>query len=115
MAAASLGSGGTFIPTQAQTLYVNYIAINETATEFIEYSEVYAAVVLSHAVLCCLGTAVLARLQSVYVVLNVMCVYPPATCQRFDSTYSLIPLDVQQALSCCDYCSSCSHAEGIQK
>lgn len=36
------------------------------------FSGVYAAVVLSHAVLCCLGTTVLARLQSVYVVLNVL-------------------------------------------
>ncbi|CAL1697988.1 unnamed protein product [Somion occarium] len=33
---------------------------------------VFVAVVLSHAVLCCLGTQVLARLQTVYVVLNVL-------------------------------------------
>ncbi|KAG2132334.1 hypothetical protein DEU56DRAFT_952544 [Suillus clintonianus] len=32
---------------------------------------VYVAIVLSHAVICCLGTAVLARLPTVYVVLNV--------------------------------------------
>ncbi|KAK0478775.1 amino acid permease-domain-containing protein [Armillaria novae-zelandiae] len=33
---------------------------------------VYAAVVLSHAVVCCLGTTILARLQSAYVVLNIL-------------------------------------------
>ncbi|KAI0717739.1 APC amino acid permease [Cerioporus squamosus] len=53
-AAASIGSGQTFTATNAQTFGV------------------YAAVVLSHAVICCLGTRVLARLQTVYVVLNVM-------------------------------------------
>ncbi|KAK7688471.1 hypothetical protein QCA50_008009 [Cerrena zonata] len=41
------------------------------ATDAMTYG-VYAAVVLSHAVICCLGTAVLARLQTVYVVLNVL-------------------------------------------
>ncbi|KAH9477066.1 putative amino-acid permease C11D3.08c [Psilocybe cubensis] len=54
MAAATIGSGGTFTPTSAQLFGV------------------YAAIVLSHAVICCLGTAVLARLQTVYVVLNVL-------------------------------------------
>ncbi|KAG1728991.1 amino acid/polyamine transporter I [Suillus paluster] len=53
MAAASIGSGQTFTATSAQTFGV------------------YVAIVLSHAVICCLGTAVLARLQTVYVVLNV--------------------------------------------
>ncbi|KAI0321890.1 amino acid transporter [Amylostereum chailletii] len=33
---------------------------------------VYAAIILTHAVLCCLGTRLLARMQSVYVVLNVL-------------------------------------------
>ncbi|VDB94224.1 unnamed protein product [Peniophora sp. CBMAI 1063] len=33
---------------------------------------VYAAIILSHAVVCCLGTQLLARLQSLYVVLNVL-------------------------------------------
>ncbi|KAG0694600.1 amino acid/polyamine transporter I [Suillus ampliporus] len=54
MAAVSIGSGQTFTATSAQTFGV------------------YVAIVLSHAVICCLGTAVLARLQTVYVVLN-MC------------------------------------------
>ncbi|KZS88841.1 amino acid transporter [Sistotremastrum niveocremeum HHB9708] len=54
MAAASIGSNGAFSPTNAQTFAV------------------YCAIVLTHAVICCLGTQVLARLQTVYVVLNVM-------------------------------------------
>ncbi|KAG2355097.1 amino acid/polyamine transporter I [Suillus spraguei] len=53
MAAVSIGSGQTFIPTSAQTFGV------------------YVAIVLSHAVICCLGTAVLARLQTFYVIINV--------------------------------------------
>ncbi|KAG2143445.1 amino acid/polyamine transporter I [Suillus bovinus] len=53
MAAVSIGSNQTFTATSAQTFGV------------------YVAIVLSHAVICCLGTAVLARLQTVYVVLNV--------------------------------------------
>ncbi|KAG2338938.1 amino acid transporter [Suillus weaverae] len=53
MAAVSIGSSQTFTATSAQTFGV------------------YVAIVLSHAVICCLGTAVLARLQTVYVVLNV--------------------------------------------
>jgi len=54
MAAASIGSNGAFEPTPAQLFGV------------------YAAIVVSHGFLCCLGTAVLARLQSVYIVLNVL-------------------------------------------
>ncbi|KAI0944536.1 hypothetical protein AcW1_002218 [Taiwanofungus camphoratus] len=55
MAAASIGSTDqTFVATSAQTFGV------------------YAAIILSHAVICCLGTKVLARLQSVYVVLNIL-------------------------------------------
>ncbi|KIY62151.1 amino acid transporter [Cylindrobasidium torrendii FP15055 ss-10] len=33
---------------------------------------VYTGVVISHAILCCLGTTILARLQSFYVVLNIL-------------------------------------------
>jgi len=33
---------------------------------------VYVALVLSHAVVCCLGTRILARLQNVYVTLNIL-------------------------------------------
>ncbi|KAH9948494.1 APC amino acid permease [Amylocystis lapponica] len=54
-AAASIGSPNqSFVPTNA------------------EIFGVYAAIVLSHAIICCLGTKVLARLQTVYVVLNVL-------------------------------------------
>ncbi|KIJ60463.1 hypothetical protein HYDPIDRAFT_98646 [Hydnomerulius pinastri MD-312] len=52
-AAASIGSGQTFVATNAQTFGI------------------YVAIVLSHAIICCFGTAVLARLQTVYVLLNV--------------------------------------------
>ncbi|KAF8875726.1 APC amino acid permease [Gymnopilus junonius] len=54
MAAVTIGSGGSFSPTSAQLFGL------------------YAAIVLSHAVICCFGTAVLARLQTVYVILNVL-------------------------------------------
>ncbi|KAF9480661.1 amino acid transporter [Pholiota conissans] len=54
MAAATIGSGGTFEPTSAQLFGL------------------YAAIIISHAVICCLGTSVLARLQTVYVILNVL-------------------------------------------
>ncbi|KAI0776821.1 APC amino acid permease [Trametes elegans] len=53
-AAASIGSNQTFSATNAQTFGV------------------YTAVVLSHAVICCFGTRLLARLQTVYVVLNIL-------------------------------------------
>ncbi|KAI0341281.1 APC amino acid permease [Trametopsis cervina] len=55
MAAASIGSKDqSFSATNAQLFGT------------------YAAVVLTHAVICCLGTRVLARLQSLYVALNVL-------------------------------------------
>ncbi|KAH9856381.1 APC amino acid permease [Lenzites betulinus] len=75
-AAASIGTGQTYSATNAQTFGV------------------YAAVVLSHAVICCLGTRLLARLQTVYVVLNVLlCLaviiaLPAATPKEFRNTAS---------------------------
>ncbi|PPQ75223.1 hypothetical protein CVT26_008308, partial [Gymnopilus dilepis] len=74
MAAATIGSGGSFSPTSAQLFGV------------------YTAIVLSHAVICCLGTSVLARLQTVYVILNVLlCVaiivgLPAATPSEFKNS-----------------------------
>ncbi|KAI6001722.1 amino acid permease-domain-containing protein [Pisolithus marmoratus] len=53
-AAATIGSGQTFVATNAQLVGI------------------YMAILLSHAIVCCLGTAVLARLQSVYVVINIL-------------------------------------------
>lgn len=75
-AAASIGSGQTYIATNAHTFGV------------------YCAVVLSHAVICCFGTRVLARLQTVYVVLNVLLCFaviialPAATPKEFRNTTS---------------------------
>ncbi|KAJ7682923.1 amino acid transporter [Mycena rosella] len=54
MAAANIGSDGNFEATSAQTFGV------------------YAAILATHVLICCLGTTVLARLQTVYVVLNVL-------------------------------------------
>ncbi|KAI6106449.1 amino acid/polyamine transporter I [Pisolithus croceorrhizus] len=75
-AAASIGSGQTFVATNAQLFGI------------------YIALLLSHAVVCCLGTAVLARLQSVYVLINVvLCivviiVLPAATPQEYINSAS---------------------------
>ncbi|KAH9021102.1 amino acid/polyamine transporter I [Lactarius deliciosus] len=54
MAAAGIASHGSFTPTNSQTFGV------------------YVGIVLSHAAICCLGTNVLARLQNVYVALNIL-------------------------------------------
>jgi len=76
MAAASIGSNHTFVPTSAKTYGV------------------YVAVVLSHAVVCGLATAVLARLQTVYVILNVLLCFaiiialPAATPNEFKNSAS---------------------------
>ncbi|OBZ74436.1 putative amino-acid permease C11D3.08c [Grifola frondosa] len=73
-AAATIGSGGTFAATNAQTFGI------------------YVAIVLTHAVICCLGTQLLARLQTIYVVLNVLlCLaviiaLPAATPKEFRNT-----------------------------
>ncbi|KAK7440043.1 hypothetical protein VKT23_017294 [Stygiomarasmius scandens] len=54
LAAATIGSDGAFEPTTAQLFGV------------------YAAIIITHAFVCCLGTTLLARLQTVYVVLNIL-------------------------------------------
>lgn len=54
MAAASIGSNLEFSATNGQTFGC------------------YVAIVLTQAILCCFGTRVLARLQTVYVILNVL-------------------------------------------
>ncbi|KAJ6619034.1 APC amino acid permease [Mycena sp. CBHHK59/15] len=54
MAAVNIGSDGDFSATSGQTFGV------------------YAAILFTHTLICCLGTAVLARLQTVYVILNVV-------------------------------------------
>jgi len=76
MASANIGSDGDFVGTAAQTFGV------------------YAAILVSHTLLCCFGTTVLARLQTVYVILNVLlCVViiialPAATPAAFKNTAS---------------------------
>ncbi|KAK7055125.1 gaba permease [Favolaschia claudopus] len=54
MAAANIGSDGNFEATSAQTFGV------------------YAAILFTHTLVCCLGTTILARLQTVYVILNIL-------------------------------------------
>ncbi|KAN0124703.1 Amino acid/polyamine transporter I [Lactarius tabidus] len=54
MAAAGIGSNGSFSATNSQTFGV------------------YGGILLSHAVVCSLGTKVLARLQNVYIALNIL-------------------------------------------
>jgi len=54
MAAASIGSGDNFAATSAQTFGV------------------YCAIVITHGIICCLGTRLLARMQTVFVILNVL-------------------------------------------
>ncbi|CCM02109.1 uncharacterized protein FIBRA_04186 [Fibroporia radiculosa] len=77
MAAANIGSPNqTFAATSGETYGV------------------YAAILLSHAFICCFGTRVLARLQTVYVVLNVLlCLaviiaLPAATPKEYRNTAS---------------------------
>ncbi|KAF5314690.1 hypothetical protein D9611_007004 [Ephemerocybe angulata] len=54
MAAATIASEDSFSPTSAQLFGV------------------YAGIVISHGIICCLGTTILARLQTVYIILNVL-------------------------------------------
>ncbi|KIM51757.1 hypothetical protein SCLCIDRAFT_1219882 [Scleroderma citrinum Foug A] len=75
-AAASIGSGQTYIATQAQTYGI------------------YLAVLLTHGIVCCLATATLARLQTLYVTINVfLCLaviiaLPAATPKEYKNTAS---------------------------
>lgn len=74
MAAASIGSNHTFVATSAQTLHVHFHLLTSGASTYSIHanSAVYIGIIFSHAVICCLGTAVLARLQTLYVILNVL-------------------------------------------
>ncbi|KNZ71878.1 hypothetical protein J132_05703 [Termitomyces sp. J132] len=81
MTAITIGSGGTFEPTSAQTLHVIVF--------------IRRAIVMIHIFICCLGTGVLARLQGVYVVLNlllclaVVIALPLVTPTRYRNTTNL--------------------------
>lgn len=69
MAAVTIGSGETFEPTSAQTLYV-LRDVRKGVNVFA--SGVFVAICVAHIFICCLGTDVLARLQGAYVVLNLL-------------------------------------------
>jgi len=53
-AAAAIGSNGAFIATTAQTFGI------------------YVAAIISEAIICCFGTRILARLQNVYITMNIL-------------------------------------------
>ncbi|KAI6152263.1 amino acid/polyamine transporter I [Pisolithus tinctorius] len=75
-AAASIGSGQTYIATNAQIYGI------------------YVAILLSHALVCCLATSVLARVQRIYTTINVcLCLaviigLPIATPRQYMNTAS---------------------------
>ncbi|KAH0579728.1 hypothetical protein H2248_002567 [Termitomyces sp. 'cryptogamus'] len=83
MAAATIGSGGTFQPTSAQTYAV------------------FTMVIFAHIGICSLGTAILARLQRVYVVLNlllclaIIIALPVATPAEFRNTVDFALKDLK--------------------
>ncbi|KIM81914.1 hypothetical protein PILCRDRAFT_820783 [Piloderma croceum F 1598] len=76
MAAASIGSGQTFVPTNAQIFGV------------------YACILVTHVFICSLATKILARLQTVYIFLNLILCFaviialPVATPKEFRNTAS---------------------------
>jgi hypothetical protein len=69
MAVATIGSGGTFVPTNGNVVYPNGFSIILNPCTGQLYAT-YLAALLSHAIVCSLATRVLARLQSIYVMLN---------------------------------------------
>jgi hypothetical protein len=48
------------------------VRLNHALTSYVFGSGVYTGIVMCHGVLCCLGTTILARLQTVYIILNVL-------------------------------------------
>jgi hypothetical protein len=75
-AAGSIGTNQSWVATNAQTLYASHII--KCLTPFRRSpaaSGIYTGIVLSHAMICCLATRILARLQTIYVVLNILCAY----------------------------------------
>ncbi|THH07201.1 hypothetical protein EW145_g3543 [Phellinidium pouzarii] len=71
MAAASIGSNQNFVATNAQTFGV------------------YCLIMVTDAVICCLATRVLARLQTVYVILNVLLSSQQVSILNSDLQFSL--------------------------
>ena len=72
MAAVSIGLDGTYTPTRAQLLYVIFANSQQENNKLTFISAVYAAIILTHAIICSLGTHVLARLQNIYIVMNLL-------------------------------------------
>ncbi|CAE6457090.1 unnamed protein product [Rhizoctonia solani] len=89
-AAATIGSGGNFVATTGQTYGI------------------YLAILFTHAVVCSLATEVLARLQSVYVILNlilffgVLIALPAATPTEYMNTASFA---LGNFTNCCKHIS----------
>lgn len=81
MAAASIGSDGAFVPTVHQILYVRrFIARLYSLT----YSSgVYCAVLMSHAFVASCATKVIARLQYIFIAINLASV-------RFSASLSVL-------------------------
>ncbi|KAF9446189.1 APC amino acid permease [Macrolepiota fuliginosa MF-IS2] len=69
---ASIDWGAAVQVTAAVTIVYFRLAVIYLGLSTIHYSGIYTAIVISHAVACCLGTRVLARLQTVYVALNIL-------------------------------------------
>ena len=69
-AAAAIGSGGEYSATNAQTLYVSDPSVLCSFSR--ATSAIFVALVITHGAVCCFGTKVLARLQNLYVALNVL-------------------------------------------
>lgn len=75
--AAAINVGNQkFVVTQTQTLYVyNFVpSLCLSLLCFSPYrnlcSGIYVALILSHGIICSLGTDILARLQNLYILLN---------------------------------------------
>lgn len=110
MAAASIGSDMTFAPTTQQTLCVPQCAargVNLIISTF--DSGVYVAILVMHAMICSLATRVLARLQNLYIVLNILYV-------SFTIVHEYLQFDMSfQTLRGGYNSPSCSYTKGIQE
>jgi hypothetical protein len=88
MAAAGIASNGSFSATNSQTLFVTplfYLSLRSDLLTRVICSGVYGGIVLSHAVVCSLGTKVLARLQNVYIALNILWAPLPNSYLMYDA------------------------------
>ena len=72
MAAVSIGSGLTFMPTNAQLLYVKALSPCSTDTYKDPPSAVFVALLVLDGLVASTATRVLARLQTYYSLLNLL-------------------------------------------